>query len=143
MKRNALRTEQNTLWPKRNALRMEQNVFGKERNVSGTERFVFLGRNALYAFTSFSIFSDIHISSHGKSAFCLSSLRQNEKKIIWFNYIHLFVCNFLWIIKGQVSVKIMNIITFFRQLFLNSENNDRHLGMFSVFKIVTLIHVLI
>lgn len=48
--------------------------------VSGTELFVFLGRNALYALAPFSIFSVIHISSHGKSAFCLSSLRQNEKK---------------------------------------------------------------
>ena len=40
---------------------------------------------------------------------------------------------------GHISVKIINIITLFKQLCFQSENNDRHLGMFIVLKSVTFV----
>ena len=67
----------------RNGTLRERNETLRERNETFRERNAlhFWERNALYALASFSIFPDIQISSHGESTFCLSSLRQNEKKV--------------------------------------------------------------
>ena len=39
----------------------------------------------------------------------------------------------------SLSVKIIDIISLFKQLCLHSEYNDRYLAMFTVLKIITLI----
>ena len=131
-----------------NAERFAWNGTLRERNETlweGNETFCernalnFWERNTLYALASFSIFHDIPISSHGESAFRLSSLRQNENKSLSHLIRTTCLCVIFFDLKRTWSVKIINIITVFKRLCLHGENDDPHLDMFTVLKIINLI----
>ena len=66
----------------------------------------FWERNALYALASFSIFPDILISSHGESAFCLSSLRQNENESL--SHLIRFTCSCVIFFDLKMTCKCEN-----------------------------------
>ena len=127
---------------KSNAFGTEQNFLGTERNVSGMECVAFLGMERFVCFGLVFNFTHIRISSHCESPFCLSSLRQDENESLSYLIRSTCSCVILFNLKRtckSLSVKIIDIISLFKQLCLHSEYNDRYLAMFTVLKIITLI----
>ena len=108
----------------RNALGTERNVLGMKRNTSRTERFAFLRTERFVRFGL--VFNSPRYSDFlaWRIGLLFISATQNENKF------HLFVCNFLWFEKGLVTVKIVNIISLFKQLCLHSENYDQYLDKY-------------